>query len=466
MTSFTITGTTFTPQVLAGIEVGYVATDARLIVSGSDAIFGNGFSTLTINGTVSVADAGANQALDLNGTTAIVAIGPDGFVTSSNSDAIRILVSDTVRLRNAGTILSGDDGIDIRPSDSFSTVNVANTGTIVGHSDGAILDAGASFSHLINSGTIIAETGVGVFMNISSTGSTLLHNTGTIIGAQASFDVFLGTGNNSIFNSGIMSGRIYLGAGQDRYDGGGGRVNGPVSAGDDNDTLAGGEFSDEFYGDAGDDFLLGRGGDDKLDGWVGNDLIFGGQGNDNMNGGPDNDTLNGNAGDDTVLGGSGNDVLVGQDGSDSLDGGADNDVLNGQDGEDILEGGSGNDILRGGNGDDALAGGEGFDLLTGGAGADSFVFRALSETVVGANRDQILDFQKGVDIIVVAGLHPGVFEFRGTLPFAPSGNPELRLFETTTGSTIVQMDADGNGTIDAEIRVANVTGLTATDFVL
>ncbi|SMX37420.1 hypothetical protein MAA8898_01138 [Maliponia aquimaris] len=86
--------------------------------------------------------------------------------------------------------------------------------------------------------------------------------------------------------------------------------------------------------------------------------------------------------------------------------------------------------------------------------------------MAGASRDQILDFQKGVDIIVVAGLSPGVFEFRGTAGFAPSGNPELRLFETATGSTIVQFDADGNGTIDAEIRVANVIGLTATDFVL
>ncbi|SMX31673.1 hypothetical protein MAA8898_04279 [Maliponia aquimaris] len=94
------------------------------------------------------------------------------------------------------------------------------------------------------------------------------------------------------------------------------------------------------------------------------------------------------------------------------------------------------------------------------------MFRSLAETVVGVNRDQILDFQKGQDLIIVAGLHPGVFEFRGTLPFAPSGNPELRLFETATGSTIVQMDADGNGSVDAEIRVANVTGLTAVDFVL
>ncbi|MFC0158013.1 hypothetical protein ACFFKB_08590 [Mameliella alba] len=77
---------------------------------------------------------------------------------------------------------------------------------------------------------------------------------------------------------------------------------------------------------------------------------------------------------------------------------------------------------------------------------------------MGALRNQVLDFEQGVDLIIVAGLSPGIFEFRGTAGFAPSGNPELRLFETPTGSTIVQLGA--------EIRVANVTGLTADDFVL
>jgi serralysin len=140
--------------------------------------------------------------------------------------------------------------------------------------------------------------------------------------------------------------------------------------------------------------------------------------------------------------------------------------MDGGNGDDVLEGGDGNDILRGRNGEDELAGGLGRDFLTGGQGVDNFVFRALAETEVGANRDQILDFEQGVDLIVVAGLSPGVFEFRGTAAFAPSGNPELRVFETATGSTIVQIDGDGNGVADAEIRVGGVTGLTADDFVL
>ena len=176
--------------------------------------------------------------------------------------------------------------------------------------------------------------------------------------------------------------------------------------------------------------------------------------------------MNGNAGDDSILGEDGNDILVGQDGSDLLEGGDGLDTMDGGTGDDTLEGGDGNDILRGRNGEDELAGGDGRDFLTGGQGADSFVFRALTDTVVGANRDQILDFEQGVDLIVVAGLSPGVFEFKGTGAFGPNGNPELRLFETPTGATIVQIDADGDGVADAEIRVAGVTGLTADDFVL
>ncbi|MBW4982450.1 M10 family metallopeptidase C-terminal domain-containing protein [Mameliella sp. CS4] len=154
---------------------------------------------------------------------------------------------------------------------------------------------------------------------------------------------------------------------------------------------------------------------------------------------------------------SADDTLVGQDGADNLDGG---------DGADTLDGGSGNDILRGRAGEDELAGGAGGEFRTGGEGADHVVFRAAANTAPGATRNQILDFERGVDLIAVAGLAPGVFEFRGTRAFAPSGNPELRLVETSAGWTIVQFDIDGSGLVDAEIRVANVTGLTADDFTL
>jgi serralysin len=160
-------------------------------------------------------------------------------------------------------------------------------------------------------------------------------------------------------------------------------------------------------------------------------------------------------------------VLVGKDGADYLSGGNDNDMLDGGGGNDTLYGDHGNDILRGDTGEDILFGGLGRDFLTGGEGADSFDFATVDASVVGANRDQILDFEQGVDVIDVTGLSPDVFEFRGTAAFDVAGaNPELRLFETSTGSTILQIDINGDGITDAEIRIASVTGLTASDFLL
>ncbi|SMX49396.1 calcium-binding protein [Maliponia aquimaris] len=392
----------------------------------------------------------------------------DGVIAndSASSGGIALYHSETVYFGNSGRITNFKRGT----GEYYSAVTFFGVGTVNGWNSG-VMDSAAT------SGAVqfIAGTQTVIFNNsgtINSAGLTIestatlaerIDNSGILNGGILLSDTIGGT----LGNSGAIWGDVNLRGGSDTYRGiSNGTVSGTVLGGAGNDTLIGGETADRLNGGANDDQLFGRGGDDLLIGDDGNDLMLGGAGNDSMSGGTGNDTMNGQDGDDTMLGDAGNDAMTGGAGVDVMFGGADDDTMNGQDGEDNLEGEAGNDILRGGNGDDALAGGDGFDLLTGGQGVDSFVFRALSETAVGANRDQILDFQKGVDIIVVAGLSPGVFEFRGTAAFDPSGNPELRLFETTTGSTIVQFDADGNGTVDAEIRVANVIGLTATDFVL
>lgn len=92
------------------------------------------------------------------------------------------------------------------------------------------------------------------------------------------------------------------------------------------------------------------------------------------------------------------------------------------------------------------------------------MFRTTAHAGTGAVRDQILDFEQGVDLINVVSISPGVFSFVGTAAF--SGPNQIRVIETATGSSIVQFDVDGDGTADAEIRVGGVTGLTADDFAL
>ncbi|WP_421905311.1 calcium-binding protein [Mameliella sp.] len=462
MASFTITSNTTTNQDLSSGETGFVSVLGSLSSTSGDAIDATGEVRITVLGAV---QAFSGQAIDINsGTNTFLEIGQAGYVGSSTSDAINATLSTTGNVVNFGTIQSDSDAIDLRANDGAAVIRVDNHGHISARSDGLVLFSGTGVVTAINTGTITAQE-TGVFTDFSAaSGITALDNSGVIQGLTRSYS---GSGAIDVIrNAGEMIGGIDLDDGNDRYEGGSGKAVGTVSGGAGLDTLAGGAFTDEFSGGNDDDTLLGRGGDDFLAGDAGNDAILGGAGNDSIDGGFNDDTINANAGDDSVDGGTGNDILVGQDGSDVLNGGDGLDTIDGGNGDDTLEGGDGNDILRGRAGEDELAGGLGRDFLTGGQDADSFVFRSTAETAVGANRDQILDFEQGIDLIVVAGLSPGVFEFRGTAGFAPSGNAELRLLETATGSTIVQLDANGDGTADAEIRVANVTGLTADDFVL
>ncbi|WP_445306621.1 calcium-binding protein [Microcoleus vaginatus] len=82
---------------------------------------------------------------------------------------------------------------------------------------------------------------------------------------------------------------------------------------------------------------------------------------------------------------------------DSLCGAAGNDLMFGNGGSDKLCGDEGNDTLYGGKGDDCLIGGLGNDILSGGIGRDRFVLTA------GSGPDQITDFTKGEDLLVLGG---------------------------------------------------------------
>ncbi len=411
----------------------------------------------TISGIRAASESG--DAINLGGTGGQHVITNTGTITAEGHliETDEATASINILFDNHGTGITERDIIAFSSQLGYIWVN--NTGHLQGNN---LNMSGSGSAQLVNTGTLLATAVV-----MSADFGAKLFNHGIISGRYDVATIYGSNVNDRVTNSGLIDGRISFLDGDDRYAAAdAGLVTGYVDGGNGNDTLTGGSADDELRGGGDQDLLVGRDGEDTLEGGTGNDMMLGGAGNDHMTGGNNNDTLNGNSGDDTLEGGAGNDVLVGQDGSDLLDGGALDDILDGGNGDDVLEGGSGNDILRGRAGEDDLAGGLGLDLLTGGQGADNFVFRSLAETVVGANRDQILDFEQGLDSIVVAGLSPGVFEFRGTAAFAPSGNPELRLFETPTGSTIVQLDVNGDGIQDAEIRVANVTGLTAQDFVL
>ncbi|WP_172839354.1 calcium-binding protein [Tateyamaria omphalii] len=303
------------------------------------------------------------------------------------------------------------------------------------------------------------------------------------------------------------------GAGEDRLYGDGGRDR--LRGGDDNDTLSGGTGNDTLWGDGGDDHtwggdgndvIYGGAGNDRADGGLGNDRIFlstgddyayGDDGRDRIQSGKGNDEVYGGAGDDTIAGDLGDDSLNGQDGRDVVTGGDGDDTVRGGDNGDSLAGGIGNDLVRGDAGNDTVKGGKGLDDVHGGDGRDIVLGGDGADTVSGGNgedrvsggrgADEILDYEdiEARDVFVFKQGDSGssaatmdvikgftsiidkidLTDFGG-LTFVNrttfSGNKAEVLFD----GDYVQIDADGDGTVDEMIELMWVNAVEAADFIL
>jgi serralysin len=422
------------------LNYGFIWADDNGVEVISDNARISNFGTLT---------SFTGDAFNLGGGEGMVEIYNYGRVMANDGEVIDIdTVGDKdIVLFNAGTMVAR--GADIVLDGAIGNIEITNSGILDGNELGM---SGSGTSRLINTGQILT-TGI----DMRSEGAALLINQGTLINRDGSGALIMTslTAADTVLNGGGILGRIELGDGDDIFENTGtGFVSGRVLGEAGLDTLVGGEGADQMEGGGGSDVLIGRGGDDVLTG-LGSDVVYGGTAND---------TINGGGGDDTLDGGTQNDVLVGQDGSDLLYGDEGADTLDGGDGNDVLEGGADNDVLRGRAGEDELAGGLGLDFLTGGADADAFVFRTTAHAGIGATRDQILDFEQGLDLINVVSMSAGVFSFIGTDPFTAIN--QIRVIETATGSSIVQFNTDADLTAEAELRVGGVTGLTMDDFAL
>lgn len=231
----------------------------------------------------------------------------------------------------------------------------------------------------------------------------------------------------------------------------------------------------------GPNLILGRGGDDELTGGgLTPDRILGGAGDDRIFAGfrisPAAEEVS-----DTLIGGAGDDFLFGWIGADRLSGGSGADTLIGGD----LEIESGGDHLAGGAGNDLLDGAKGADTLHGGAGEDIFRFEIgvtgpapSSTTRPGAgNRDVILDFRQGTDVIDLSTwqtfFRPArdnpENSFLGSCAFRDVEDLELRT-EIQGDRTIVQIRSATNETwflpTLGEIELKGRFHLTAADFFL
>jgi RTX calcium-binding nonapeptide repeat (4 copies) len=285
--------------------------------------------------------------------------------------------------------------------DGGGITQVTNAGSLTGVQIG--ISVGSVTTVLTNHGLIEGAGSIAIQLTNTATALTLL-NTGTIrAGAGVAIAVEGNTGVEAITNSGTMIGGLALGDGTDVVTNTGViRGNVDMGAGADRVTA-----------------VEGR--------------IFG-----------------------SILGGGGNDTVVGGAQADTVLGGTENDLLLGGAGDDDLQGGAGLDRIIGGLGNDRITAGVGADVLSGGLGADVFVFTSKATLGIGVGRDQITDFQHGVDDLNMAFMN----SFIGSAAFTAAG--QVRYVQATgvlSGST------DGDVAAEWALLLASKPVITAGDFV-
>ena len=122
----------------------------------------------------------------------------------------------------------------------------------------------------------------------------------------------------------------------------------------------------------------------------------------------DHDVIHGHDGNDTIYAGEGDDIVYGD---------ADNDEIHGGNGFDDLQGGAGDDSLFGDADADFMLGGAGADYMDGGTGDDVMNLSDFTMTGDGArdvvvasttsDRDTVLNFEYGIDVIDFQGVAEG-----------------------------------------------------------
>jgi Ca2+-binding RTX toxin-like protein len=275
-------------------------------------------------------------------------------------------------------------------------------------------------------------------------------------------------GNNTtgaldqVFNSGIITGDAELRAGDDLYDGRGGRIIGTVDGGNGNDALIGGDFADTLQDGFGANWIVGGGDDDMvlLDFDLLTDTVFAGE----VNGTDDsaNDTV-------SFTGGGAVNIYLGAGFVESTTAGLP--VIAWITGFENAEGSFADDAIIGDANNNRIEGDDGSDWQVGGRGADTFVYRDWQHV----DNDNIRDFSDlDQDVIDLSAIDAD-FGTAGNQDFSlvasHTNNAAAEIVVTDFGvSAIVEFYVDANNTVDATLVVvyedaANTT-LGADDFIL
>jgi Ca2+-binding RTX toxin-like protein len=312
-----------------GIGVAIGAND----MSGGGKLLIGAKSTISASGTGVLTVADHQRILNQGEISAVTAVKFDG---------------DDVVFRNDGVIFGSQTAVDV----PFDGGRIVNTGAISGSDYGISgLLSGTERLSITNSGTISSDGWAISFSNLTGARTTIV-NRGTIAGGDYAI---IGSPNiavDTVRNDGTITGRIWLGGGNDVYDGRGGTAS-EVSGGADDDLYILSDTATSIW-------ELANGGTDTVKSSV------------NWTLGSDFENL----------------TLIGKDGLTGKGNGSAN----------IIKGNAGSNMLYGLDGSDVLAGGKGDDFLYGGNHADTFVFSK------GSGHDAIMDLTNGTDTIDLRGV--------------------------------------------------------------
>ena len=478
-----------------------------MLGGGNDAFTNSGIVTASGNGGIMKVDLGSGNDTFTNSNSIGGEVhAGDGNDTLTNSGFIGGAIALGIgndKLTNAGQIFSsiyGGEGAD----------SVTNSGSAYIDAD---VDFGGDKDVFVNSGAVTGRVDLGG-------GDDVLTNSGTLLGS-----IVAGEGNDKITNSKTIEGIVRLGEG-DNFFTNSGTADG-VSGGSGKDIVS--NTGTIFGADLG-------AGDDIYNGGARHDSVIDGAGSDTIKLGGHTDyylatrTGGGTDGTDTVDGGSGDDTYdassalgtvsinldtvshnmspfdatgfvaantangtdtdigitdkiknfenaYGGEGNDFIYGTAGVNFLSGNGGFDVLYGFAGNDSLYGGEGGDLLYGGAGKDQLSGGKGNDTFRFATTTDTgVTSASRDEIRDFENGLDLIDLSHIDANsatkgvndAFTYIGTNVAFTKTTGELRGYCTANGQ-IIEGDVNGDGKADFSIELvdpSHAISLDTSDFLL
>jgi hypothetical protein len=347
------------------------AADADAVRPGSNATIVNLGKIVAGTTVTSVGNATGNDAIDYKTHTGGVISNGDASHTSASITGARhgITGSTPSTITNYG-VITGKDGSGINlDTTSTTTTTITNYGTIVGNSVSADAD-GVDVDGLValtNSGTISAAgshisgvlqeavtIGGGTINNAAggyihsferaitvddsndgnAFGATTIVNAGTIAGDNGEAIVITDTFADAITNQGTIVGLVSMGGGNDTFTAQAGSVvSGGIYLDAGDDTYTGADHAETVYGGIGNDtYYVNNGGDVVVENaGEGTDVVYAsvdyaltsGSAVEQLraNAGSTGVHLTGNELANTIVGGTGNDVLSGGGGNDTIDAG-------------------------------------------------------------------------------------------------------------------------------------------------